>query len=119
MNKTDWAEVRARLKKAIDQSVKVLKEGSEGAAYVASQTAHVLQLEMEIHRLKSRIATLMHRLGEETYQAMDDGKSQTPEMKKLAADLDFLKDSLKKKEAEVKRTHLTRSAKSPKKGSKK
>lgn len=117
MEKTDWADVRNRLKKAIDQSMKVLKEGSKGAAYVAAQTAHVLQLELEIHRLKSRIATLMHRLGEETYRASGNGHARvTPEMKKLTADLDFLKDSLRKREGEVKRTHLTRTAK---RGSKK
>lgn len=111
MAKTDWMEVKNRLKKAIDQSVKILKEGGEGAAYVASQTAHVLQLEMEIHRLKSRIATLMHKLGEEAHRSMSEGEGRAnPEMKKIAADINFLQQSMKKKEAEVKRTHLTRGA---------
>lgn len=111
MQKTDWAEVRKRLRKAVDQGVKVLREGGEGARYVAGQTAHVLHLELEIHGLKARIATLMHRLGEAVYKGRTSGRVQTnSEIRKLIQDLDLLTASVKKKESEVRRTTLTRKA---------
>lgn len=111
MQKTDWVEVRKRLKKAVDQGMKVLKEGGEGARYVAGQTAHVLHLEIEIHGLKARITTLMHRLGEAVFKARKNGRvPMTPEIQKITQDLDLLTTSVKKKEAEVRRTSLTRKA---------
>lgn len=111
MQKTDWVDVKKRLKKAVDQGMKVLKEGGEGARYVAGQTAHVLHLELEIHGLKARIATLMHRLGEAVYKARANGRIHAdPETAKLVQDLDLLVASMKKKEAEVRRTSITRKA---------
>jgi hypothetical protein len=110
MERTDWAEVRRRLKKAVDQGVKVLKEGSQGARYVAGQTAHVLQLEMDMYGLKHRVSKMTMELGEAVYKALKGGKLQmTTNIERLIADLDTLKASLKKKQNEVNRTHLARS----------
>ena len=98
MQKTDWVEVKKRLKKAVDQGMKILKEGGEGARYVAGQTAHVLHLELEIHGLKARIATLMHRLGESVYKGRANGRvHMNPETGKIIQDLDLLTASMKKK----------------------
>lgn len=109
MEKTDWAEVRSRLKKAVDQGVKALKEGSQGARYAAGQTAHVLQLEMDIFGLKNRIVKLTTELGEAVYKSMKGGKLQmTADIGRIVGDLDTMKSSLKKKQSEVHRTHLTR-----------
>lgn len=111
MDRTDWAEVKARLKKAVDQGMKVLKEGSEGARYTARKTAHVLQLEMDIYGLKNRISKTMTELGEAAYKAIKRGKFQkTAEINLLIEDLDTMTSSLKKKQNEVHRTHLTRSS---------
>jgi hypothetical protein len=110
MERTDWAEVKRRLKKAVDQGVKVLKEGGQGARYVAGQTAHVLQLEMDIYGLKHRIARTTAELGEAVYKSLKGGRVQTtPEISRIVTDLDTLKSSLKKKQGEVHRTHLARS----------
>ena len=110
MEKTDWVEVKKRLKKAVDQGMKVLKEGSEGARYVAGQTAHVLQLEMDMYGLKHRIVKTTTELGDVVYRAMKGGKLQmTPEIQRIVSDLDTLKSNLKKRQNEVHRTHLTRS----------
>lgn len=110
MERTDWAEVKSRLKKAVDQGVKALKEGSQGARYMAGQTAHVLQLEMDIYGIKARIAKLTTELGEAAYKSAKGGKLQTTaEISRILGDLDTMKSSLKKKQAEVHRTHLTRS----------
>lgn len=110
MQPTDWTEVKRRLKLAVDQGVKVLKEGGQGARYVAGQTAHVLQLEMDIYGLKNRITKTLTDLGEAVYQSLKAGKVQTnAEITRLIGDLDTLKASLKKKQNEVHRTHLTRS----------
>lgn len=110
MEHTDWAEVKKRLKKAVDQGVKVLKESGQGARYVAGQTAHVLQLEMDIYGLKHRIVKTTEELGEAVYKALKGGKMQmTAEIGRIIADLDTLKASLKKKQSEVQRTHIARS----------
>jgi len=109
VERTDWAEVKKRLKKAVDRSVKVLKEGGQGARYVAGKTAHVLQLEMDIYGLKNRIARTTADLGESVYKSLKAGKLQmTSEIERLIDDLDTLTASLKKKQNEVRRTHLTR-----------
>jgi len=110
MEHTEWSEVKKRLKKAVDQGVKVLKEGGQGARYVAGQTAHVLQLEMDIYGLKHRIAKTTVELGETVYKSLKGGKVQmTSEIERIINDLDTLKASLKKKQNEVHRTHLARS----------
>jgi hypothetical protein len=110
MQKTDWVEVKKQLKRAVDQGMRVLKEGSEGARYVAGQTAHVLQLEMDMYGLKHRISKVTSELGESVYKSLKGGKLQTtPEIERLIADLDTLKASLKKRQSEVDRTHLARS----------
>lgn len=110
MEHTDWTEVKRKLKKAVDQGVKVLKEGSQGARYAAGQTAHVLQLEMDIFGLKNRVAKLTAELGEAVYKSMKGGKLQmTADIDRIIGDLDTMKASLKKKQSEVHRTHLTRS----------
>src|SRR5262249_46653728 len=110
MEQSDWTEVKKRLKKAVDQGVKVLKEGSQGARYVAGQTAHVLQLEMDMYGLRHRIGKIAGELGEAVYQSLKGGKVQTNgEVERLIDDLHTLKASLKKKQVEVQRTHLARS----------
>lgn len=109
MEKTDWADVKKKLRQAVDQGMKVLKDGSEGARYAAGQTAHVLQLEMDIYGLKNRIAKTTSDLGEAAYRSMKGGKLQTTsEIEQIVADLDTLKANLKKRQNEVQRTRLTR-----------
>ncbi len=105
MKNVDWLKVKARLKKAVDQGVKVLKEGGEGMSFVAGQTAHVIQLEFEVHQLKSRIAALFQKLGEVIYRSKN-GKAGD-QAREIQRDLDLLHASLKKKQAEIKNTHLT------------
>lgn len=115
MERTDWVEVKKRLKQAMDQGMKVLKEGGQGARYVAGQTAHLLQLEMDIYGLKSGIAKTSTELGESVYKSLKAGKLQmTADIKRLIADLDTLNANLKKKQNEAHKMHLTRSSASAK-----
>lgn len=108
-SKTDWANVKKRLKKAMDQGMKILKEGTAEAKYMAGQTAHFLQLEMDVHNLKSRIEATANRLGHEIHKAMRNGRvSLTPEIKKINADLTALEATLKKKEYALKHTSVIR-----------
>jgi len=116
MAKVDWGEVKDRFKKAMDKGVKVLKEGGEGVGYVAGQTAHMIQLEFEVHQLKVRIAALFHELGEVVYKAKDGKGASSNSAREIRSDLDLLHLSLKKKQAEIKRTQLART---PEKKSKK
>jgi phytoene dehydrogenase-like protein len=110
MERADWVEVKKRLKRAVDQGMKVLKEGSDSARYAAGQTAHVLQLEMDVYALKNRIAKSMAELGEAVYNSRKGGKIQTnAEIERIIGDLETMKASVKKKQSEIHRTHLTRS----------
>ncbi len=106
MAKVDWVEVKDRLRTAMNKSVKVLKEGSEGVSYVAGQTAHVIQLEFEVHQIKNRIAALFQQLGEAVYKPQKAKAANG--VGALRHDLDLLHESLRKKQAEIKRTHLAR-----------
>lgn len=109
MEKTDWEGVKKKLLRAMDQGVKILKEGTQEAKYVAGRTAHVLQLELDIYNLKSKLESAAKRLGHEVHKAIRNGRvALTPEIKKINADLTAIESALKKKEYELRHTSVTR-----------
>ncbi len=117
MQKTDWAGVRKKLKKAIDEGMHLLKEGTDEARYVAGQTARVLQIEMEIHRIRTRISTLTYRLGGEAHRMMRSGRLQaSAEIKKVDTEIADLEEMLKKKEGELRHTTIVRKGRGRKGG---
>ena len=84
MNTHQWPEVKKRLKTTIDQGMKVLKEGGGETRNMVRQAAHLLELEIDIHKLKSRVEQTTYQLGTTVAQSMKNGKFQpTPKIKKI------------------------------------
>ena len=103
-----WPTVKKRLKKTIDQGIKILKEGGEEAKHIANQTAHFLELELDAHKLKSRIHKINYELGLSVSKSLENGRfHMSPRLKKLSTELANLKKSLKKREGQLHRLKFT------------
>ncbi len=109
MERTDWTDVKKRLKKAVDQGMKVLKEGTQEAKYMAHQTSQLIQLEVDVHRVKSRIETLSNGLGKEVHKAMKNGRiAVTPAMKKMNDEILALEKKLRREQSAIHHTSIVR-----------
>lgn len=107
MKNHHWPTVKKRLKKTIDQGIKILKDGGEDAKHIAIQTVHFLELELDIHKLKSRIHKISYELGVAVSKSLENGRFHTgPRLKKLSSELKSLKATLKKREGQLRRTML-------------
>ncbi|GEM_PF-6241598 len=107
MRTDEWSQVKRKFKKAVDQGMHFLKEGTEEARYVAGQTAHFIQLEVNIHSLKSRIEIVANQLGHEVQKEAKNGRlAMSPRIRELTSELGLLKAGLRKKETEIRHVSL-------------
>ena len=112
MDRRDWEKSKKKMRKLLEQGIAELKELAAEASFMTDATSNVVKLEMDVHRLRTRLEKAQIRLGREVARsAKTDGTIvATAAMKKLVQEIHSLESAIQQDERKIKRAPLSWSA---------
>ena len=109
MKQKDWDKSKQQLKKMLERGIEELKELAAETSYMTDATTNVVRMEMDVHRLRSRLDKAHMRLGREiarTASPQGRVKNSTP-IQKLIEEIRSIEKKIQEDEKAIKKIPLT------------
>lgn len=112
MNRQDWEKSKKKMRSLLDQGIAELKELAAEASFMTDATSNVVKLEMDVHRLRTRLEKAQTRLGREVARSASGNGAirATAGMRKLIKEIHQLEAAIQQDEKKIKRAPLSWSA---------
>lgn len=112
MDRKDWEKSKQRMQKLLEKGVQELRELAAEASYMTDATTNVVKMEMDVHRLRTKLEKTQMRLGREVARtASPKGRAHhSAQIQKLIEEIHVIDKKIQKDERDIKKVPLSWSA---------